>query len=66
VERYGEALICYSLGNLVFDEMSPGGNEGYLLTVSVSPEGPTAYRLQPTRVERAQALLDGPATEHAW
>ena len=39
VERYGQGLIAYGLGNLVFDDLPYGGNEGYLLACRYRPDG---------------------------
>jgi len=55
IERYHGALIVYCLGNLVFDEQSYGGNEGYILTCRLRRAGVADYSLVPIRVLSGQA-----------
>ncbi len=55
IERYQDSLIAYCLGNLVFDEQSYGGNEGYILTCRVSHAGVMDYVALPVRVVNGQA-----------
>lgn len=58
IERYRQSLLAYSLGNLVFDELSYGGNEGYLLTCRFSRDGSLqGFSTTPTRVVNCQALV---------
>lgn len=60
VEEYRDALIAYCLGNLVFDEQSYGGNEGYILTARFNNHGMLVdYTVLPVRVEKCQARIDG-------
>jgi len=49
INTYRGALIAYCLGNLVFDEQSYGGNEGYVLTCELTRNGVADHWL--TRVE---------------
>ncbi len=51
IERYRQALIAYGLGNLVFDEQSYGGNEGYVLQCRYGKDGALqGYEAIPVRV----------------
>lgn len=56
IEKYREALIAYDLGNLVFDDSSYGGNEGYLLQCRYRGDGRLLeYQAVPVRVQAGQA-----------
>ncbi len=61
IERYRGALICYCLGNLVFDQHSWGGNEGYILHCEVSRSGVESFEALPVEVVdcRARYTLPG-------
>jgi poly-gamma-glutamate synthesis protein (capsule biosynthesis protein) len=58
IERYRDGLIAYCLGNLVFDDDSYGGNEGYILTCTLSSAGVTEYDALPVRVVDGQATIE--------
>jgi len=58
IEQYRRSLIAYCLGNLVFDERSYGGNEGYVLTCRLRAAGVMSYSLVPVRVVSGQAALE--------
>jgi gamma-polyglutamate biosynthesis protein CapA len=57
VETYQGALIAYCLGNLVFDEQSYGGNEGYVLSCDVTRDGVADYSLTQVEVVDGQARI---------
>lgn len=58
LEQYRERLIAYSLGNLVFDDNSYGGNEGYLLRCRYGGDGRLKdYATVPVRVESGRARV---------
>jgi poly-gamma-glutamate capsule biosynthesis protein CapA/YwtB (metallophosphatase superfamily) len=57
IERYKGGLIAYGLGNLVFDDKSYGGNEGYILRCTATAAGVSSYRAVPVRVSGCQAHL---------
>ena len=59
LERYHRGLIAYCLGNLVFDDNSYGGNEGYILTCRLTHDGLTGYETVPVRVTSCQGRLAG-------
>ena len=60
IEQYRGALIAYCLGNLVFDEDSYGGNEGFILRCSATGEGIEEYAALPVEVVGCQARLLSP------
>ncbi len=52
IERYGAALIFYSLGNFIFDQYwNSDVSQGLLLEVAVDPEEGLAYTLVPVSTE---------------
>ncbi len=55
IERYQDSLIAYCLGNLVFDQQSYRGNEGYILTCRLGCAGVMDYAVLPVRVVNGQA-----------
>ena len=70
VERYKNGLICYSLGNFVFDQRRPGTREGLMLRAYLEGEGlagaelipvmidPEEFRPYPATGAEARAILD--------
>jgi poly-gamma-glutamate synthesis protein (capsule biosynthesis protein) len=61
IEQYRGRLIVYCLGNLVFDQDSYGGNEGYILQCRYEDGGKLIDRSAvAVRVEKGQARVDGP------
>ncbi len=62
VERWGEGLIVYSLGDAVFDIPRPAAMRGHLLRVSVTRQGVKRAELWPFWIDAAQGyrprLLD--------
>jgi poly-gamma-glutamate capsule biosynthesis protein CapA/YwtB (metallophosphatase superfamily) len=65
VERYNNGLICYGVGNLLFDGIVPRNDAwyvGYLLHLQLSREGVQSYRITPfrqlQRVCRLERLSD--------
>lgn len=58
LERYGHSLIAYGLGNLVFDDLSYGGNEGAILVCRLGRSGVQGYRSIPTRVRHCRAVVE--------
>jgi poly-gamma-glutamate capsule biosynthesis protein CapA/YwtB (metallophosphatase superfamily) len=54
VERYGNGLIAYSLGNFVFDPGQPRAAEGLLLTCTVTKHGVTRYRSTRVQIKEMQ------------
>jgi len=58
IERLGGSLICYCLGNFVFDQDSYGGNEGLVVLCTFDRQGLIAHRAIPTRVVDCQARID--------
>ena len=69
IERYGEGLIAYGLGNFVFDAMplKAGRDTGAMLEVRVARDGVRAYRLVTTRmgVDRSLTLVAEPPWQPA-
>lgn len=59
IEPYRGGLIAYCLGNLVFDEQSHGGNEGYLLRCRFRGARLAAYDVLPVDVRECQARPSG-------
>ena len=62
VERYGQGLIVYSLGDAVFDIPRPAAMQGHLLRVHVTREGLAQAELWPFWIEdaiRPRLLDDG-------
>jgi hypothetical protein len=61
VERYGQGLIVYSLGDAVFDIPRPAAMRGHLLRVRITDGGLAAAELRPFWIEGAiqPRLLDG-------
>jgi gamma-polyglutamate biosynthesis protein CapA len=47
VERYGQGLIVYSLGDAVFDIPRPAAMRGHLLRVRITADGLAAAELWP-------------------
>jgi poly-gamma-glutamate synthesis protein (capsule biosynthesis protein) len=47
VERHGKGLICYSLGNFIFDMWQLTTRESLILRCEVSPEGVEEFELVP-------------------
>jgi len=62
IEQYRGGLIAYCLGNLVFDDDSYGGNEGYILNCTLTPRGVVDHSTVPVRVVDGQARIE-PAAE---
>ncbi len=60
IERYRHGLIAYCLGNLVFDEDSYGGNEGWILHVTAGADGVRDCRAVPVRVDACRAVIEWP------
>jgi poly-gamma-glutamate capsule biosynthesis protein CapA/YwtB (metallophosphatase superfamily) len=58
IEKYRGGLIAYCLGNLVFDEHTTGGNEGYILTCNLDRSGVTGYATTPVRVVEYQGRVE--------
>jgi poly-gamma-glutamate synthesis protein (capsule biosynthesis protein) len=60
VERYGQGLIVYSLGNVLFDIPRPAAMRGHLLRVHVTQAGLVRAELWPFWIEHAirPRLLD--------
>jgi poly-gamma-glutamate capsule biosynthesis protein CapA/YwtB (metallophosphatase superfamily) len=58
VERCGDGLIAYSLGNFVFDSRGEGGRYGTLLRCTLTADGVKNYGALPIRIEQAQPLPD--------
>ncbi len=58
IERYQDSLIAYCLGNLVFDEQSYGGNEGYILTCRLGRAGVIDYGVLAVQVVDGRPRLD--------
>lgn len=52
VERLGESLVAYSLGNFVFDDCRPGPSLTAVLRCLLAPDGPREVRLIPMKIER--------------
>ncbi|HEY3740930.1 MAG TPA: CapA family protein [Bryobacteraceae bacterium] len=50
VERYRDGLICYSLGNLVFDQQREGTRQGLVVEVTFLGIEPVRYRLIPVDI----------------
>ncbi len=59
VESYRGGVIAYCLGNLVFDEYSYGGNEGYVLLCELGREGLRRYETVEVDVVGCQARVVG-------
>ena len=62
VERYGQGLISYSLGDALFDIPRPAAMQGHLLRVHATREGLTQVELWPFWIEdaiRPRLLDDG-------
>ncbi len=59
IERYRGALICYCLGNLVFDEQSWGGNEGWVLHCQIGRSGVENFEALPVEVTDCRARSHG-------
>lgn len=53
VERYGDGLIAYSMGNFVFDGDDNPTNESAILLVTLTGKSVTDYRLAPVVIDAA-------------
>ncbi len=59
VEEYGQGVIFYSLGNLVFDQMHRQDTQrGVLAELTLEGARLTGYRLLPYRIEETAPVLD--------
>ncbi len=62
IERYGDGLIVYSLGDALFDIPRPATMKGHLLRVHATPNGLSQVELWPFWIEdaiRPRLLDDG-------
>ena len=62
IERYGDGLIVYSLGDALFDIPRPAAMKGHLLRVHATPNGLSQVELWPFWIEdaiRPRLLDDG-------
>lgn len=66
VERMGKALVAYSLGNLLFDQLYPDDcHWGVILRVTLTTRGNMRTDLLPTVEENGQARFASPGEAHA-
>ena len=57
IEHYRGGVICYCLGNLMFDEDSYGGNEGWVLHVRANRDGVSEVEAVPVRVGDCRCVV---------
>jgi poly-gamma-glutamate synthesis protein (capsule biosynthesis protein) len=57
VERYGNGLIVYSLGNFVFDGFTGAANDTALFVATLTPDGLAGYAFVPATVEQGLPRL---------
>ena len=66
VERTGETLVAYSLGNLLFDQLYPDDSRwGAILRITLTTQGRMSFELLPTVTERGRVRLANPGEARA-
>jgi poly-gamma-glutamate synthesis protein (capsule biosynthesis protein) len=60
VERYGDGVIVYSLGNFVFDGFSGAGVESAILSVTLSRAGVRSLSWTPVLLYNGRPRAAGP------
>ena len=59
VETYRSGLICYSLGNLIFDKWQRNSRQSMLVRITVGPDGIAGYQLVPVYIRKNYSLCLG-------
>ena len=66
VEWYHGKPIAYSLGNFIFEQMSPWTRLSAIFKFTVTPDGAIAADLIPTRVGFRASVAGGAAADSVW
>ena len=56
IDTIGHTLVCYSLGNFVFDQRPPQTRESMMLRLRFLPDAPLSYDTIPVRIQQCRPV----------